>query len=114
MFKKKNVTILSLILLVFGGGLFVFNVLHAEDNELEDDDSRATTSTVNTSKTVTYEMVVTPARTVMEDQIQTIYLSDRDHDGIADSEDSHPDVANIYIVKDDNLNGIVDTFEYGK
>ena len=92
------------------------------ENDREDYVPATTQTTVSTpsssdtsSKAKTYKetIVVTPAQIVTENQVQTISLPDQDNDGIPDSEDPHPDIAEIYIVKDDNLNGIVDTFEYG-
>lgn len=75
----------------------------------------STTGSVSSPKmkTVTQTIVVTPAKVVTENQVQTISLPDSDRDGIADSEDPHPYISEIYIVQDKNLNGIVDTFEYG-
>lgn len=40
-----------------------------------------------------------------------VTFSDSDGDGLLDENDPHPSIAEIYIVKDDNLNGIVDDFE---
>lgn len=105
--------------LVFGGGLSVFHFANADDDEEEyeeDDDENEDVKVEPSSsseKTVTVEetIVVEPAKIVTENQLQTISLSDRDRDGIPDDEDKHPDIAEIYIVKDDDLNGIVDTFE---
>ena len=101
--KSRNI-LFFLIILVSSFAIVFFRA-----NAESDDDYKS-----SKPKTVTQTVVVTPARTVTEDQVQTITLPDRDSDGIADSEDPYPDVAEIYIVKDDNLNGIVDTFEYGK
>ena len=42
---------------------------------------------------------------------RTIVLKDSDGDGILDGEDPHPDVAEIYIVEDEDKNGIVDIYE---
>ena len=42
---------------------------------------------------------------------KTIILKDSDGDGLLDSDDPHPEVAEIYIVLDENKNGIVDSFE---
>lgn len=42
---------------------------------------------------------------------KTIILKDSDGDGFLDSDDPHPEVAEIYIVSDKNNNGIVDSFE---
>lgn len=45
---------------------------------------------------------------------RVIIIKDRDGDGLIDTEDPHPDMAEIYIVKDENKNGIVDEFEKEK
>lgn len=46
-------------------------------------------------------------KTIMEDVI----LPDLDRDGLPDSQDPHPDIAEIYIIRDDNGNGIDDNYE---
>jgi hypothetical protein len=79
------------------------------------DTTQASTTTTSKPSTKTYKqtIVVTPAQIVTENQIQTIIVPDTDNDGIADSEDPHPSIPEIFIVEDANGNGIVDTFEYG-
>jgi hypothetical protein len=120
--KNKLVFISLMLLMITGAGLSVFRFAYADDDdeyedryEEEDDSSKAAeTSTESAPKPKTYQetVVVSPARIVTQQQLQTVLLSDRDRDGIVDSEDVHPDIAEIYIVQDENLNGIVDTFEY--
>jgi hypothetical protein len=126
--KKYKYLFFLMSLLVLIGGTASLNFVHADDDEdryEQDDDERATTSTTTTSvpttsstkekiKYVNQTIVVTPERIVTENQLQTTSFPDRDRDGIIDSEDAHPDIAEIYIVQDSNLNGIVDTFEYAK
>lgn len=68
-------------------------------------------STAPTTTTSSKQTIVTPAKTVYETQIQTVQVPDSDRDGIADSQDPNPNIAEIYIVKDENLNGIVDSLE---
>jgi hypothetical protein len=41
----------------------------------------------------------------------SVTLKDSDGDGLLDGDDPHPSVAEIYIVVDENKNGIVDGFE---
>jgi len=42
---------------------------------------------------------------------KTIVLKDSDGDGLLDAEDPHPDIPEIFIVQDEDRNGIVDSFE---
>ena len=42
---------------------------------------------------------------------RTRILKDSDGDGLLDSEDPHPDIAEVFIVEDENRNGIVDLYE---
>lgn len=60
---------------------------------------------------VTETVIVTPSRTVYEEQTLEIALPDIDRDGIADENDPHPDVAEIYVVKDEDKDGIDDEYE---
>ena len=126
MFKKKFMFLLMSTLLIFGGSLSFFSLAHADDDrdeeeyekdddeEEDDDDDEDEEKISNETKTYEETVVVEPAKIVTENQLQTVFLPDRDRDGIPDNEDLHPDIAEIYIVVDDNLNGIVDTFEYEK
>jgi hypothetical protein len=61
-------------------------------------------------KTVT-QTIIDPPTTVVTYQAKTIEYADSDRDGLIDIEDPHPNIPEIYFVKDDNFNGIVDTFE---
>jgi len=54
---------------------------------------------------------VSYAATKVETKKDIITLPDTDGDGIIDQDDPHPTVAEVYIVQDDNLNGISDKFE---
>lgn len=123
--KNKKLIIISILLLILlGGGLSVFRFVQAEDeyrdedrneDEDEDEDDEDDNKDESIAKPRTYQktIIISPAKIVTEQQIQTVSLPDRDRDGIIDDEDLHPDIAEIYIVQDENLNGIVDTFEYG-
>ena len=64
-----------------------------EDDEDEDDKKESETS-VDVSRQVRSQLIV-----------------DSDGDGILDSEDPHPNVAEIFIVEDNDKNGIVDRYE---
>lgn len=134
MFKKFFVIFFILISFVLGSGAVFFNAANADDDEREesredneeddeeDEDENeqevsqpSNDDSSSDEKTVTYKetVIVEPARTITENQTRIIYLSDKDRDGIADARDPHPEVAEIYVVKDDNSNGIVDALEYG-
>lgn len=121
--KKYSLTVLSIILILGTGLLFVFKGVHADDEEDDSDEyeyedaapESVATPTVTTKDETTTEkqtIVVTPERVVTENKVVTISLPDRDRDGIADQDDPHPDIPEVYIVSDDNQNGIVDTLEY--
>lgn len=43
--------------------------------------------------------------------VDTVVLKDGDGDGLLDSDDPHPDVPEIYIVEDENRDGIVDAYQ---
>lgn len=95
--------------------------VRAEEDDDEDryeNESRSTNDQASDSepsqtktKTVKQTIIISPAKMVTENITQDILLSDKDFDGIPDSEDPHPDIAEIYMVSDDNLNGIVDDLE---
>ena len=120
--KKRLFFIFSLLFLVFGSvALTTYqNILHAEDDEEEheeddheSDDSRKT-STENTSPTkqssITNQPTLIPVTTITQQEVTTV-LTDSDGDGLYDNEDPHPNIPEIYIVHDDNKNGIADRFE---
>ena len=51
------------------------------------------------------------AKTVTSTSTKVITLKDSDGDGLLDKDDPHPNIAEIYIVEDEDKNGIVDSFE---
>ena len=57
------------------------------------------------------DSVLIAQTTTTSKSVETVILKDGDGDGILDKDDVHPAIAEIYIVKDDNKNGIVDNFE---
>jgi len=82
-----------------------FYFAKADDEEDEEDDDykpQATTRTVVTQPSVS---------TKVETTTKTTIYKDSDGDGILDETDPHPEIAEIYIVEDNNKNGIVDKFE---
>ncbi len=104
--KKLSLIVLISVFLLITGMLFA----KADDEEEDENDNNRGQAIEYITETV----VVEPAKTVYEKVIKNVEFPDTDHDGIADVEDPHPNVAEIYIVKDDNQNGIVDQFENSK
>lgn len=51
------------------------------------------------------------AKTTTRIDTKVITLEDSDGDGLLDENDPHPNIAEIYIVADENKNGIADDFE---
>jgi hypothetical protein len=105
--KKISLIIFLAVFLLVIGMLFA----KADDDEEDDDNSSSSRETV---EYITKTVVVEPAKTVYEKVVKSVEFPDTDRDGLADVEDPHPNVAEIYIVKDDNQNGIVDQFENSK
>lgn len=114
MFKKIFVCLFLISFIALGFFSFenlrmerIFVSVHAEDEEdeedekdEEDDDDRSSSSS-SAAQTQTYTTSST----------RVITLKDSDGDGILDKDDPHPNIPEIYIVDDVNLNGIVDKFE---
>jgi hypothetical protein len=124
--KIKNFFVLLLSLMVFFSIGFSM-VAHADDDEEGKDDEdryeqqavQPATETVTTPREVKVEKpktvtqtIVDPPTTIVTYQTSTVEYADNDRDGLVDSLDPHPTVAEIYFVKDVDFNGIVDTFEY--
>ena len=107
-FKRLSLFSLSLVL-----AFSLFNIARSDDDEDESDDedeyeesaprTTTTASSSSNSKATTEIKVTTTSR--------DITYKDSDGDGILDIDDPHPKISEIYIVKDDNQNGIVDSFE---
>lgn len=77
-----------------------------EDEEENEDDEEE-----NESETSNSDVIIKSEKTVTEEQTQTVLLKDSDRDGIDDTKDPHPYIAEIYVVIDENKNGIADEFE---
>lgn len=124
--KIKNIFVILLSVLVLSSVALSF-VAHADDEDDEDedddryeeirdeDDDAASTEERKVIPAEEIKMItrqiIDPPRTIVVNELQTISLPDRDYDGIPDETDPHPDVAEIYVVSDANLNGIVDAIE---
>lgn len=74
-----------------------------EERDEEKSEESSTTETVVTEK-------ITISETVSKEIITTT-RKDTDGDGIFDEQDDHPQVNDHFIVKDDDRNGIVDSYE---
>lgn len=102
-FKKiKYFGMFWIIMLVFSIGIFSAFAEDEEEDEDEDEEYSSSSTTARISQTTDVKTDVST---------KTVTLKDSDGDGILDNSDPHPSVAEIYIVKDDNSNGIVDDFE---
>ncbi|HAT73838.1 MAG: hypothetical protein US30_C0004G0061 [Candidatus Moranbacteria bacterium GW2011_GWF2_36_839] len=76
-----------------------------EEGDEEDDEDykpQTTTKTIITQPSVSTKVETTTKTTIHKDS---------DGDGILDETDPHPAISEIYIVEDNNKNGIVDKFE---
>lgn len=74
-----------------------------EDEEDEEDGGQSTTTEVTTEKIIISE-------TVSKEVVTTTH-KDTDGDGVFDEQDQYPNINDHFIVKDENKNGIVDTYE---
>lgn len=90
-------------------GFFLSIVLHFAKAEVNNDGSETTVtkSTSSSNSTSGSNKIDTTTDVVTQTTVQ----KDSDGDGILDAVDPHPNIQEIYIVKDDNKNGIVDKFE---
>ena len=79
-----------------------------EDEEDEDEDEEDEDEDEEDEKTVT-TYVKLPDQIIKK--LIEIVTFDSDGDGVFDPDDSTPNLHNIFLVKDDNWNGIVDAYE---
>lgn len=86
----------------------VVGFVRAEDDEDEEDDDEDDRSKI---EYVTETVIVKPAQIVTEIIMKNFVVRDSDKDGLLDENDPHPDVPEMLIVKDENKNGIVDSYE---
>ncbi|EKD58802.1 MAG: hypothetical protein ACD_56C00048G0003 [uncultured bacterium] len=117
-FSIKSFFALALVFLL---GFGIFQYVLADDDEEEDryeqnedkeddEDKEDEDDKEDENKTVT-EVVRLPDKIVTRTIIENIIKKDSDRDGLLDEKDPHPDIAEIYIVKDDDKNGIDDKYD---
>lgn len=86
-------------------------VLGDEDEDEEDEEDEEDDDSDSKPETVTTRVKL-PDQIIKRLITETIY--DSDGDGVFDPDDSTPNLNDIFIVKDDNLNGIADAYENGE
>ena len=85
-----------------------------EDDEDDDDDNNNDNGSAGNSSSSTKTKTVTtyvklPDQIIKKTIEETIY--DSDGDGVFDPEDPTPNLHDVFLVKDENRNGIVDEYE---
>lgn len=120
--KRKLLILLSFFSLVFGTAFFLSESTISfaddeeereddeEEDEDEDEDEDDSQQETNQKKKTPAPVGNTTVTTVSEQKITTV-IKDTDGDGLYDPDDPHPTIPEWFIVRDDNHNGIVDTFE---
>jgi hypothetical protein len=85
----------------------------ADDDEEDDDDDddRPKTSESTKSSSSGSGSTKTETKVTTDVSTKTIIEKDGDGDGLLDQNDPYPNIPEIYIVIDENKNGIVDQFE---
>ncbi len=107
--KKKKYFFFGLFVLAAFSMLAVqFFARAADENESGDDYQGSVIKTIQPASVVTSQAQTTPSTST---STITTTLRDSDGDGILDKNDPHPTIPEIYIVEDNNKNGIVDKFE---
>ncbi|KKR21109.1 MAG: hypothetical protein UT50_C0013G0012 [Candidatus Moranbacteria bacterium GW2011_GWA2_39_41] len=113
---SKIIFIIVGIAVLVGGANFVGSyfgkslvtpIALADDDEDDDEDGKKTSI-----KTVTtYQTVYVKLPDTVVDQVMQVPLHDSDSDGIYDDQDPYPYINKFFVVSDENLNGIDDTYE---
>jgi hypothetical protein len=70
----------------------------------------SSTKTESKPETIT-EIIRLPDQIVTKTIMETVFENDSDRDGLIDKNDPHPNISEIYIVKDENNNGVDDNYE---
>lgn len=82
------------------------------DEDGKDESSKAQESgSSNATPKETVQIIKLPDQIITKTILETEYEPDTDGDGIIDKDDPHPTIAEIYIVSDNNLNGMDDNYE---
>lgn len=129
--SKKQLLLLLFLLLFIGFAGFIMHkasrqlgtlqfgasIAHAEDDEEDDEDDEEKDGeeddeddSENKSSSTTYTYTI-PGQVVTSYVLRDVTLPDSDFDGLPDSDDPHPAIAEIYIVEDADRDGIVDQFD---
>lgn len=117
--KNLNTSLLA-ILVIFILGIGVFQYVSAEDDEREDeyeqedskddDDEDEKNDDQKEEETIT-QTVKLPDKIITKTIIENITKKDSDRDGLLDENDPHPNIAEMYVVNDNNNNGIDDKYD---
>jgi hypothetical protein len=81
-----------------------------EEGEDEEDERSEKKNNTESESVKTSTPPSVPVTTITQKTTTTV-LKDSDGDGLYNNEDPHPTIPEIYIVQDENRNGIVDHFE---
>lgn len=115
--KQKKYSLLPL--LISAALLAGIYAVRADDGEIENENESTIPATVqtpakttqkSTSKT-TKQIITIPAKTIVKTVLKDVVLKDSDRDGLFDDQDPYPTIPEIYIVRDDNNNGVVDQYD---
>lgn len=110
--KKLIALLLALFLMIYLG---ISKLAFAEDDD-DDDDDRYEQSDDREDDEMSAEKLVDqiiqlPDKYITKTIIENIIKKDSDRDGLLDENDPHPEIAEIYIVSDENKNGIDDKYD---
>ncbi len=109
---QKNIKFYLILFLAGVTSLIAVRFILADDNEVgKEDQPTVTKSTSANSSSSGSGSTKTETKVTTDVVTKTTVQKDSDGDGLLDGNDPHPNIPEIYIVVDDNKNGIVDQFE---
>lgn len=106
--QKKLKTGLFLAAFLFVAIFLVSLEFTLADNDDDDENQPVITNASNSSSS---KSGATKTEVTTDVSTKTTIERDGDGDGLLDPDDPHPNIPEIYVVVDDNRNGIVDKFE---